>query len=431
MMSITETWLKANHNKLRAKLYTQADRDGLSVRISPKGKLTYVMRYYYNSERKLMDIGTYPLMSLKEARDENRRLRKKLEQGFDPKVVRLVEKQAIVDAETLEGMFALWYETYCIDNKKNHADIKRSFEIHMFPRIGKLPVKDISLIQILKILEPLARRRHGIADRLLTNTKQLLKWGAKRELIAVNVLAGINAKEDLLIKKKAGMRSLSDTEIKLVWMALEETRMTEKNRLFVKLCLIYACRNSELRLSKKEDFDFEKGVWTIPPENHKLGDSTGKPLLRPITKEIEPYIQQAFLLNEDSDYVFTNTGSNEVMGRSSPLPLPYNIMQWLRRHHDIEMEHWSIHDLRKTARTNFSTLTEFHIAEIMVGHTLGGHVQTYDHHHYLQEQGKAYSAWCKRLFEIVGVKAAPIKSEKSRLASNDNVVVFIPRKRAL
>ena len=384
-MALTESWLKANDRKQRAKKLIKADRDGLNVRLSPKGKITFMMRYYYNNARKDFDIGTYPLMSLKEARDENRRLRKKLEQGHDPKVVRLVEKQTIADEHSLEGMFNLWYETYCKDNKKNHADIKRSFEIHLFPHVGKLPAGQITLHQFLEILEAIAKKKPGIADRILTNTKQLLKWGVKRQLLTVNVLAGINAKEDLQIKKKAGTRSLSDDEIKMVWQAIDETNMTEKNQLFLKLCLIYACRNGELRLSKKKDFDFEMGVWTIPPENHKLGDSTGKPLLRPITTEIEPFLKRAFELSSESEYVFTSRDSEEVMGRSVPLPLPYNITQWLRRHHKYEMEHWSIHDLRKTARTNFSTLTDFHIAEIMLGHSLGGHIQTYDHHDYLDE----------------------------------------------
>ena len=422
-MTITESWLKANCKKGRAKLYTRADRDGLSVRLSPKGKITYVMRYYYNDTRKLIDIGSYPLMSLKEARDENRRLRKKLEQGYDPKVIRLVEKQTIADAHSLEGMFALWYESYCVGNKKDHFNIKRSFEIHMFPKMGKLPADQITLHQFLHLLEPLAKKKHGIADRLLTNTKQLLKWGMKRELISINVLAGINAKEDLQIKKKAGARSLSDEEIQMIWLALEETRIEEKNKLFIKLCLIYACRNGELRLSKKEHFDFDISVWTIPPENHKLGHTSGKPLLRPITKAIEPLIKRAFELSGESEYVFTNRDTNELMGRSSPLPLPYNLMQWLRRHKKYEMEHWSIHDLRKTARTNFSTLTDFHVAERMLGHSFGGHIEVYDHHDYLEEQEKAYEAWCDRLFGLVGLKpSAPPRT--------NNVVKFVARRRA-
>ena len=99
--------------------------------------------------------------------------------------------------------------------------------------------------------------------------------------------------------------------------------------------------------------------------------------------------------------MFTNTGSEEAMQTSAPLALPYNVMQWLRRHERYEMEHWSIHDLRKTARTNFSSLTEPHIAEIMVGHRLPSSWRAYDHYDYLPEQAKSLDAWVDRLDAIV------------------------------
>ena len=89
--------------------------------------------------------------------------------------------------------------------------------------------------------------------------------------------------------------------------------------------------------------------------------------MRPIVPAIEKLVREAMTLNK-SDYLFTNTGSNNPMSHSAPLALPYNIMQWLRKNKKIEMEHWSMHDLRKTARTNYSTLTDPHIAEIMLGH---------------------------------------------------------------
>jgi integrase len=235
----------------------------------------------------------------------------------------------------------------------------------------------------------------------------MLKWGVKRRLIPSNPLVEINAREDLQIKKLAGSRSFSNDEIVRVWRAIELSRMATKNKLFLKLCLIYGCRNGELRAAEKTHFDFRRKVWTIPPENHKLGKSTGKPLLRPITPETEALIRQASTLSAKSKFVFTNTGSDDAMGTSAPLALPYNVMQWLRRHEKFEMEHWSIHDLRKTARTNFSTLTEPHIAEIMLGHRLPGTWQVYDHYDYLLEQGKALSAWTERLQSLVGEDALP------------------------
>jgi integrase len=405
-MALTESWLKANLNKVRTKKLIKVDRDGLNARLSPKGKITYMLRYYYNNKRHDLDIGTYPLMSLKEARAEVTRLRKKLERGHNPKVVRQLERQAIIAAKSLQALFDLWYETYCIKNKKGHAEIKRSFEIHVFPRIGKLPAEKVTLHEWLDILEGLAEKKPAIAERLLVNAKQMLKFAVKRKLIPSNPLSEIYAKDDLQIKKRAVDRTLSDEEIRMLWLAVDQSRITPKNKLFVKLCLIYGCRNGELRVAEKTHFDFNTMVWTIPPENHKLGKNTGKPLLRPITPSIEIYLKKAFALSGASKYVFTNDGSHEVMGLRAPLAIPYNIMQYLRRHEGYELAHFSMHDLRRTARSNFSTLTEFHIAEIMLGHSIGRIVQTYDKYDYLEEQDMAYEAWCERLYAIVGIGAA-------------------------
>ncbi|OPF64402.1 site-specific integrase [Hydrogenophaga sp. H7] len=396
-MALTDTWLKANDGKERAALAERGDREGLGVRITPKGKITFQMRYRYQGKPRRLDLGSYPLMSLKEARSEAQRLRARHEQGHDPQVVRLLEKQAIIKADSVEQLFRQWYDAYCQKNKKGHHDILRSFELHVFPVIGKLPAEQVSLHEWLNLLEKHATVRPGIAERILINAKQMLKWAVRRKLIATSALAGINAKEDLQIKKLPGSRTLSGDEINRLWRAVERSRMAAKNRLFLKLCLIYGCRNGELRQAEKTHFDFARGVWTVPAGNHKLGHATGKPLLRPITPEIGPLIKEAMALSDGSRYLFTNTGSDEAMGTSAPLALPYNVMQWLRRHEKFEMEHWSVHDLRRTARTNFSTLTAPHIAEIMLGHRMPGAWQVYDHHDYLQEQAEAYTAWFKRL----------------------------------
>jgi len=396
-MAISDAWLKANSGKPRSTREEKSDRDGFGVRVTPKGKVTFQLRFRYDSRPCRLDLGTYPLMSLKDARAETRRLRAQLEQGHDPRVVKQLEKQAILQADSVESLFRQWYEAYCKGNKKGHHEILRSFEIHVFPRIGKLPAGKVTLHEWLALLEGQAKARPGIAERILVNAKQMLKWGVKRQLIPSHPLSDINAKEDLQIKKIAKSRSLSDAEIKLVWKAMEQSRMATKNKIFLKLCLIYGCRNSELRLSEKSHFDFAKKIWTVPTENHKLGKASGKPLLRPIPLEIEEMIKQAIALNAGGKYLFTNSGTITPMGAGAPLQLPYNIMQWLRRHEKYEMQHWSVHDLRKTARTNFSTLTEPHIAEIMLGHKLPGSWQVYDQYDYLTEQKDAYIAWWQRL----------------------------------
>lgn len=92
-MPLSDSWLRANLGKQIAKSYVKSDTNRLSVRVSPKGKLTFQFRYPYNGQAKRLDIGSYPNLSLKDARAERDRLNKILEHGFDPKLYRLQENK--------------------------------------------------------------------------------------------------------------------------------------------------------------------------------------------------------------------------------------------------------------------------------------------------------------------------------------------------
>ncbi|MDR0080732.1 integrase, partial [Acinetobacter baumannii] len=89
------------------------------------------------------------------------------------------------------------------------------------------------------------------------------------------------AKEDLGIEKNRGKRVLSDEEITMVWKAIDESKALLKNKIFLKLCLMYGCRNGELRKALKSDFDLKRKVWIVPVENNKVGKKTGREIVRP------------------------------------------------------------------------------------------------------------------------------------------------------
>ena len=65
-MAFSDTWLKANNGKERGALEERGDRGGLGVRITPKGRITFQLRYRYQGAAKRLDLGSYPLMSLKD-----------------------------------------------------------------------------------------------------------------------------------------------------------------------------------------------------------------------------------------------------------------------------------------------------------------------------------------------------------------------------
>lgn len=396
-MALSDTWLKGQYNKEREKPTEKADRDGLSVRISAKGKITFQLRFRLPGQpnQQRLDLGTYPELTLAQARSQSLKYRAEIQLGNDPRVTRRLEQLSIAEANSLVALFGEWYEKYCSVRKKEHAKIKRQFEIHIFPKLGKLPVDTITLHEWLEVLEALAAVYPDTTMSILTNTKQMLKWAVKRRLLASNVLQDITANADLNLRKKQGERSLSDEEIKLVYEAMANSRMDQKNVLIIQFCLLSACRIGELRLAKKSDFDFDKRVWTVPAANHKMGKKTGKPLLRPIIDEWVPLLKQLFLLCPGE--LAISNADGEQFGQSFHTSFPERLNTWIKRHKNITVPPWTVHDLRKTARTNFSTLTQPHIAEIMLGHTLPGVWQTYDKHNYLDEQCHAYEKWFLRL----------------------------------
>lgn len=395
-MSLTEAWLKANNGKVRDKVEEFADRDSMSVRVSPKGKIVFQLRYRFSGKAERLDLGSYPHISLKDARAKSHEMRSLLDQGQNPKVEVRVQQQKYINASTLSEVFNDWYNGYCIKKKKSAADIKSSFELHVLPEIGDLPIDRITLQQWLAVLEDLTENIPSIAERILTNAKQVLKWAKKRELIEVNPLSDIYAKEDLGIEKNRVKRVLSDEEITMVWKAISESKTLPKNKIFMKLCLMFGCRNGELRSARKKDFDLKKKVWVVPVDNNKVGKKTGREIIRPILPEMEELIIEAMTLN-DTEYFLTNDNAETPMGNGASIALPANVMERLRRHHDYYMPHWTLHDLRRTARTNFSAFTSRDVAELMIGHVMPGEQGTYDYYEYIPQQTEAYAKWLDKL----------------------------------
>lgn len=401
-MSLTDTWLKSVHRKPRDATTEKADRDGLGARVTLTGKVVFQLRFRYQGKAARMDLGTYPAMMLKEARDEALRRRGQLEKGHDPRTMKRVEKVTIADAPTNEQLIRDWHERYCKARKVGEKEILRSFELHVFPSVGNLPVDETGLRQWMDLLEPLAAQKPRIAERVLINMKQVHKWGARRGLTEQQPLAAISAKEDLHVnRKRVKGRALGDGELWVLWQAMERSRMPQRSKLFIQLVLMFGCRPGELAGAKQEEFDFEEGVWEIPPERHKTGRVTGRALRRPIIEEVAPLLQQAMRLSLCPDLLFSGESKAVPLNDRSVLSFPYNVMGVAKKQMGHEMVHWSMYDLRKTARTHWSTLAEPHVCELMLGHSLPGVWQVYDRHDYLDEQATTYRAWHERLNRLV------------------------------
>lgn len=399
-MSLSDSYLRSVVGKERENTLVKADRDGLSIRVSPKGKAVFQYRYRFGGKQKRVDLGSYPAMALKDARNEALRLKGILETGRDPAQVRVTERLAQDSASTVEDVIREWGRLYAIKEIKNSEALIRTFELHVFPVIGKLKHDDATLHTWLKVIEHIAESKESIAKRILTFGKQAHRWALRRQMVATTPLSEITAR-DLGLKSKVTKRVLDDDEIRLLFEAIAHTRMSPKNGIFIKLSLLFACRSGELAGAKVSDFDFEKNIWRIPPEKHKTGKK-GKEIVRPIIPAAKEMLEEAMRLNRSSEFIFIKDGVEVLpMTSHAVLSLPERVMRYAAKKKGILIPHWSMHDLRRTARTRLAELAPPHICEIMLGHSLPGVWAVYDHSNYLEEQRKAYSLWWAMVESIV------------------------------
>lgn len=433
-MALSDSWLKSNNGKQRERIEVVTDRDSLSVRISPKGKVVFQFRYRFNGKAQRMDLGTYPYLSLKDARLLAQKYKSELDLGKDPIQLKLKSENDYLSQPTVQEICDLWFNTIAV-KKVSFKDNFRAFELHVYPRIGKRLCDEVTLQEWSQLLFDIAADVNTVALKVLGNLKMIMRWGCIHGKLQNQPIQHLKS-ADLNIKKVKRTRFLSEQEIFwVVHATLRSNQISPKNKAILIMLLFYGCRVSELRLAKKSDFDFQAMVWNVPAQNHKMGDRTHKPIVRPIIPEIIPVLDYAFSLSPAScEYAFPNIKAKAytMLSKSFQTTIPPFIDDNIFKRFNVKIDHWTMHDLRRSMRTHISELAAPHICEIMLGHGLPAVWGTYDLHEYLNDQAQAYTKWFYKLcailnnYERFDIKGCISKESNSPLFLSQASTALIP-----
>lgn len=181
-MAISDSYLKSCLGRERDKVEEKADRDGLWVRISKKGAVTFFYRFRFLGKQDKMTIGSYPEFGLKAARDEVAKWAAILARGENPRIRQSLDKAKINSQYTFEELFREWHAMVCIQ-KETAGQILRTFELHVFPKLGKYPAHQLTLHNWLTVLDRLAQGYSEITRRVISNGRQCYSWAVKRQLL--------------------------------------------------------------------------------------------------------------------------------------------------------------------------------------------------------------------------------------------------------
>jgi integrase len=187
-----------------------------------------------------------------------------------------------------------------------------------------------------------------------------------------------------------------------------------ENELAVWLLLALCVRKMELLSAQWDAFDLDAGIWTLTRENTKTRSSIRIPLAKPVVA----WLKEAKVFSFGKPYVFPArrlVRSRMGVARRNRYEHvgPDTLTVALRRLTLLDIEHFTVHDMRRTARTHLAGLgVDRFVAERSLNHKLGNVEGIYDRHDYFAERAAALGAWAS-LLDKVERGTAHIASPKS------------------
>ena len=352
---------------------------GFGVRITTRGKKTFVYNYRWGIEQRRQVLGTFPATTLAKAREKAMDIQRLLEDGIDP----TQQRQRLITS--VEEAIMTFIRSYAQPRNKSWREAERILTRELVSVLGGRDIRLITKADILGIVDAASERGALYqANRIQAHTRKFLSWCAQRGLIDTNPILGISAPT----RERARDRVLSDDEVARVIRSAKAEPFPFGP--FVLLLLATAQRRGELAEMRWSHIDRATGIWEIPAEFSKNGRANTVPL-SPFAMRVLDTVP----MFDASDLVFSTNRRTPVSGFS----------KMLRRISEAsETSGWRVHDLRRTAASGMAREgVAPHVVEKVLNHvsgTIGGVALVYNRYGYTDEKRAALEKWGSFLSEF-------------------------------
>lgn len=268
--------------KPRDKIYRLKDGDGLFLQIEPNGGKYWRLRYFFAGKEKMLALGTFPEISLNDARERRLAARKLVANGEDPSSKRKEEKRRLLYnvENSFEVVATEWFDTNKPKWTADHAQrLWRRVELHMLPEIGNRPIAEIKALDLLDVLRKIEKRgTTETSHRLLQTCGVIFRYAVLTGRINYNPTQDL--KGALVPHRAEGHPTIQAKELPDFFKQLKSVETTDLNKLAIRLLMLSFVRQGELRQAKWEDIDFKAKEWRLPAHTTKMRDLHIVPLAK-------------------------------------------------------------------------------------------------------------------------------------------------------
>lgn len=270
-MALSDTSIR--NAKPASKAFKLYDESGLFILINPNGGKWWRLKYRFDNKEKLLSLGTYPEVSLKDAREKRDAARKLIAAGVNPSTVRQAEKSSRLGsaANSFEVVAREWWASHMANKAPTHRDkVIRRFELYLFPWIGKKPIADITAPEVLAAIKRIEQL--GIletAHRALQTSGQVFRYAVQTGRAVRDVTADLKgALPPTTTKHMAAFTEPKDVAELL--HAIDGFSGTFTVQCALRLAPMMFVRPGELRMAKWADIDLEAGEWRFTVTKTKV-----------------------------------------------------------------------------------------------------------------------------------------------------------------
>ena len=347
---LTDVAIKAL--KPKEKDYKVADRDGMYIHVTTKGALSFRMDYRLNGRRETIYLGKYGPdgLSLARAREKCIDARRAIADGISPAIEKQREKRRLKESKSFGEFGEKWLTAAPM------ADSTRAMRRSIFER-ELLPVWRNRL---LTEISPDDLRAHcaSIVDRgapaTAIHVRDILK-----QIYGFAILHGekvANPAEEVGPASIATFvpkdRSLSPSEIRVLFKVLEKVPTLPTIRLGMRFFLLSMVRKSELQDAIWDEVDFENAVWTIPKERMKRSKAHNVYLSRQM---LDILIALKTCAGNSRYLLPSRYDADAPMSRATFNRVTYSVVEQAKQE-GLPLEPFTVHDLRRTGSTLLNEL---------------------------------------------------------------------------
>ncbi len=262
-MALTNTTiLNAKPSEKPYKLY---DTAGLFLQVTPAGGKWWRFKYRFEGKEKLLSLGTYPDVSLKQARDKRDDARNLLANDqVDPsnKRQQIKAEKTLSSSNSFELVAREWWGTHMKNKAETHKDkVIRRFELYLFPWIGNVPIADITAPQLLQVVKRIENlNKLETAHRALQTAGQVFRYAVQTGRAIRDITYDLKGALPATTTKH--MAAFTDPkDIAELLRAIDGFNGTLTVQCALKLSPLVFARPSELRQAKWSDIDLDAGEW--------------------------------------------------------------------------------------------------------------------------------------------------------------------------